>query len=87
MNRGLQGLIGNNCFVYIDDIVIFGRTLEEHNKNLKILFERLRQYGLKLQPDKCEYLKPELEYLQGDHAVVDIAFGTTLYGGRSTHVV
>ena len=63
MNRGLQGLIGNNCFVYIDDIVVFGRTLEEHNKNLKILFERLRQCGLKLQPDKCEYLKPELEYL------------------------
>lgn len=63
MNRGLQGLVGNNCFVYVDDIIVFGRTLEEHNKNLKIIFERLRQCGLKLQPDKCEYLKPELEYL------------------------
>ncbi|XP_036142141.1 uncharacterized protein LOC118645372 [Monomorium pharaonis] len=63
MNRGLKGLIGNNCLVYIDDIIVYGKTIEEHNKNLRILFERLRQVGLKLQPDKCEYLKPELEYL------------------------
>lgn len=63
MNKGLKGLIGNSCFVYIDDIIVYGKTIEEHNKNLRILFERLRQVGLKLQPDKCEYLRPELEYL------------------------
>jgi len=63
MNKGLKGLIGNNCFVYIDDIIVYGKTIEDHNKNLRILFERLRQVGLKLQPDKCEYLRPELEYL------------------------
>ncbi|XP_051173560.1 uncharacterized protein LOC127289595 [Leptopilina boulardi] len=63
INNGLKGLIGNGCFAYIDDIIVYGRTLEEHNKNLKNLFIRLRQVGLKLQPDKCEYLRPELEYL------------------------
>lgn len=63
MKKGLKGLIGNHCFVYIDDIIVYGRTIEEHNNNLRILFERLRQVGLKLQPDKCEYLRPELEYL------------------------
>lgn len=42
---------------------MFGRTIEEHNKNMTILFERLRQKGLKLQPDKREFLRPELEYL------------------------
>jgi len=36
---------------------------EDHNKNLRILFERFRQVGLKLQLDKCEYLRPKLEYL------------------------
>jgi len=51
MNKGLKGLIGNNCFVYIDDIIVYGKTIEEPNRNLK-LFERLRQVGLKLQPDK-----------------------------------
>lgn len=37
--------------------------LQEHNRNLAIIFQRLRDVGLKLQPDKCEYLRPELEYL------------------------
>jgi len=64
MNKGLKGLIGNNCFVYIDDIIVYGKTIEDHNKNLRMLFERLRQVGLKLQSDKCEYLRPELEYLR-----------------------
>jgi len=64
MNEGLKGLIGNNCFVYIDDIIVYKKTIKDHNKNLRILFERLKQVGLKLQPDKCEYLRPELEYLR-----------------------
>ena len=37
------------CIVYLDDFVVFGPTLEEHNNNLMILFERLRLVGLKLQ--------------------------------------
>ena len=64
MGGRLEGLNGKICFAYLDDIVVFGYTLEEHNNNLMILFERLRQVGLKFQPDdKCEYLRPELEYL------------------------
>ena len=63
MNNAPQGLIGKHCFVYLDDIIIFGTTIEEHNRNLAIVFQRLRETELKLQPDKCEYLKPELEYL------------------------
>ena len=51
------------CFAYLDDIIVFGSTLEDHNRNIVTLFERLRKTGLKLQPDKCEYLRPELEYL------------------------
>lgn len=63
MNTALRGLIGKICFVYLDDIIVFGKTMEEHNRNLIILFNRLRDTNLKLQPDKCEYVKPELEYL------------------------
>jgi len=44
-------------------MIVYGKTIKDHNKNLRILFERLRQVGLKLQLDKCEYLRPELEYL------------------------
>ena len=63
MDTALRGLIGKICFVYLDDIVIFGSCIEEHHQNLVILLGRLRQTGLRLQPDKCEYLRPELEYL------------------------
>lgn len=63
MDTALRGLIGKTCFVYLDDIVVFGTTLQEHHENLIILLNRLRSTGLKLQPDKCEYLRPELEYL------------------------
>ena len=62
MNNVLMGLIGTRCFVYLDDI-IFGETLEEHNDRLKEIFERLRQFRLKIEPDKCEFLKTELTYL------------------------
>ena len=63
IDNALSGLIGKICFAYLDDIIVFGSTMQEHNKNLVTLFDRLRQTGLKLQPDKCEYLRPELEYL------------------------
>ena len=63
MDNVLRGLVGKYYFVYLDDIVVFGKTLQEHNDNLRLLLQRLRETGLKLQPDKCEYLRPELEYL------------------------
>ena len=63
MDTVLQGLVGNNYFVYLDDIIIFGSTIKEHNRNLAILLDRLQNLGLKIQPDKCEFLKSELKYL------------------------
>ena len=63
IDQALIGLIRKHCFVYLDDIIIFGSTIQEHNRNLAITFQRIRETGLKLQPDKCEYLKPKLEYL------------------------
>ena len=63
MDRALTELVGRYCFVYLDDIVIFGKTIQEHNENLAIVFQRLRELELKLQPGKFEFIKPELEYL------------------------
>jgi len=54
----------DNYFVYIDDITVYGKIeIEKYNKNLRTLFEKLKQMGLKLQPDKCKYLRPKHEYL------------------------
>ena len=49
-----MGLIGTRCFVYLDDIIIFGETLKENDTRLK---QVLRQYNLKIEPDKCEFLE------------------------------
>ena len=44
-------------------MILFGETLQEHNDRLREIFERLRQFNLKIEPDKCEFLKTELNYL------------------------
>ena len=63
MNTVLSGLQGIKCFVYLDDIVVYGRSLKEHQDRLELVFERIRESGLKLQPDKCEFLRKETAYL------------------------
>ena len=49
--------------VYIDDIIIPGRTFREHLNNLAIVFQRLREAGLKLKPIKCAFCKPKVTFL------------------------
>jgi len=63
MNSVLTGMQGLKCLVYLDDIVIYGASLEEHNKRLEEVLQRLRENNLKLQPDKCEFLRKETIYL------------------------
>jgi hypothetical protein len=63
MNKVLMGLLGTRCFVYLDDVIIFGESFSEHNARLREVFDKLRQYNLKIEPDKCEFLKTELSYL------------------------
>ncbi|KAL4136459.1 hypothetical protein QTP88_008007 [Uroleucon formosanum] len=63
MNRVLNGINGSRAFVYLDDIIVIGATLQEHTTRLREVFERLRQYNLQLQPPKCEFLRKEVNYL------------------------
>lgn len=63
MNSVLTGLQGIKCFVYLDDIVIHAASLVEHNKRLIEVFDRLRENNLKMQPEKCEFLRKEVNYL------------------------
>ena len=69
MDLVLAGLQWSHCLVYLDDVIILGKTFEEHLVNLPIVFERLRQAGLKLQPRKCAFLQCEVRYL--GHIVSD----------------
>ena len=67
MTRVLMGLnpADDSDFVavYIDDVLIFSRTLEEHIEHLKSVITRLQESGLKLKPSKCHFLREEVEYL------------------------
>lgn len=63
INNSLHCLLGNECFVYINDIVIYAVSAKEHIEKLKRVFNRLRNFGFRLQPAKCEFMKTCLTYL------------------------
>lgn len=59
----LTGLRGEKVLVYIDDLIIWSSTVEDHLSKLKAVFDRLRKSNLKLKATKCQFLKQTLEYL------------------------
>lgn len=63
MTIAMSGLNYEKCIIYLDDLIIFGRNLTDHNKNLMSVFSRLRKVNLKLNPSKCEFLKRQILYL------------------------
>jgi transposase InsO family protein len=63
MTEVLQGLIYSICEIYIDDIIIFGRTEEEFLENLDKVLRRLKGYNLTLNPDKAKIGLTQLEYV------------------------
>lgn len=63
MDNVLRELVGKICLVYLDDIIIFATSLQEHISNLELVFERLRDSNFKIQLDKSEFLRKEIEFL------------------------
>ena len=61
MNKVLNGL--NFAFAYLDDIIIFSTTAEEHMRHIQIVIDRLKAAQLKLKKSKCAFFKKELYYL------------------------
>ena len=59
----LAGLLWVDVFVYVDDIVIAGRTLERHLEVLGQVFNRLQNAGLILKPKKCHFMKSKVSVL------------------------
>ena len=63
MEVALTGLARGGCHVYLDDVLVFGKSLEEHNRNLNQVLERIRAAGLRLKPKKCRIAQLTVEYL------------------------
>ena len=51
------------CLIYLDDVIIFSQTEEEHLERMRVVFDHLREHGLKLKPSKCDVFKTEINYL------------------------
>ncbi|KXJ08403.1 Retrovirus-related Pol polyprotein from transposon 297 [Exaiptasia diaphana] len=60
MDQVLQGLPSTQC--YIDDIIITAKNDQEYYQNLENVLSRLEEAGLKLNKDKCKFMKDEIEY-------------------------
>ena len=63
MEFSLSGLQWDICLVYLDDIIVFSRTFEEHLIRLESVLQRLRTTGLKLKPSKCNLLRTSVKFL------------------------
>ena len=59
----LRGLTWKICLIYIDDIIVFSKTFEEHLQHLELVFQRLREANIKLKPSKCHFGKSEVRFL------------------------
>ena len=75
MVRVLSGLHWETCLFYLDDIIIFSSTWEEHLARLRQVFEQLRHADLKLGAEKCTFAAKEVSYL--GHRVTEEDFCQT----------
>jgi len=70
MNRIFFNLIGKCVFIYINDLIVFSESLEQHITNLESVFNILNENGLKINIGKCHFFKKDVEIL-GHRLTVD----------------
>lgn len=63
MALALTGLTGTKCLVYLDDLIVFSRNKSEHYKDLKDVFQRLRDVNLKIHPRKSNFFQAVILFL------------------------
>uniref|UniRef100_A0A3B1IUI3 Gypsy retrotransposon integrase-like protein 1 n=3 Tax=Astyanax mexicanus TaxID=7994 RepID=A0A3B1IUI3_ASTMX len=74
MERAVGDMNLLQCLVYLDDLIVFGRTLEEHEERLLKVLDRLEEYGLKVSIDKCQFCQAQVKYV--GHIVSEAGIAT-----------
>ncbi|GBG59765.1 hypothetical protein CBR_g54868 [Chara braunii] len=62
MTMEFRHMLDRFVLIYLDDILVYNRSLDEHMEHLRTILERLRQAKYKANRDKCEFARQELEY-------------------------
>ncbi len=63
MEKCMEDINLKEVLVFLDDLIIFSETLEEHERRLLKVLSRLREYGLKLALEKCKFFQTSVRYL------------------------
>ena len=63
MNLVLSGLSWKMCLCFLDDVIVFSDTFENHLSRLGLVLDRIRAAGLKLKPEKCSLFRSRVKFL------------------------
>ena len=63
MHTCLSDLLYKVAMPYLDDVIAFSKTFDDHVRDLKTVLQRLKQFGVKLKPSKCQLFKKEVRFL------------------------
>ena len=63
MEKVLAGLTWQICLVYLDDVIVFSETVDEHIERLEVIFQKLIKAGLTLKPKKCNFFRRQVPFL------------------------
>ena len=62
MQNCLRELNLTYALIYLDDVIVFSHTEEEHLHRLRVVFGRFLEHGLKLKPYKCHFLQDQITF-------------------------
>ena len=63
MNFVLRGLTWSVVLAFLDDVLILGKSSQEHFDNVRLVLDRFREHRIKLKPSKCVFFQTELKFL------------------------
>ena len=63
INMVLHGYVGKTCFAYQDDLIIFSKNPEDHEKHVEEILVALENANLKINSSKCQWFKKEIKLL------------------------
>ena len=63
MQKCLEELDLTHCLIYLEDVIVFLKTEEEHLEHLRVVFDHFWEHNLRLKPTTCEFFWDDINYL------------------------